>query len=100
LESQEDLLVRQHEKFVKLEKALAHEVEKNKILTNELKVCNDSISLLKTENIDLNGKIEKLNVAHASTSLLEHVYICTRCKDVDVLIEKCCSYQEPKSAYC
>jgi chromosome segregation ATPase len=84
LESHEDLLVRKHDNFVKLEKALSHEVEKNKILTSELKVCNDSISLLKTDNVDLNNKIEKLNVAHASTSSLEHVSIYTRCKDVDV----------------
>jgi hypothetical protein len=45
--------------------------------------------LLKTKNVDLRNKIEKLNIAHASTSLLDHVSICTRCKyvDVDALIE-------------
>jgi hypothetical protein len=43
LESQEDILVVENDKFVKLEKALAHETKKNKILTNELKSCNDSI---------------------------------------------------------
>jgi hypothetical protein len=47
LESQEDLLTRDHEKFVKLEKALAHENDKCKNLTNELKSCYDSISCLK-----------------------------------------------------
>jgi hypothetical protein len=40
--------------------------------------------LLKTKNVDWNDKIEKLNATHASTSSLEHVSICTRCKDVDV----------------
>jgi uncharacterized protein (UPF0335 family) len=84
LEIQEDLLVREHEKFVKLEKALSHEVEKNKILSNELTVFIDSISCLEIENVDLNAKIKELNDAHASTSTLEHISICTRCKDVDV----------------
>jgi hypothetical protein len=37
LECQEDLLIKEHEKYVKLEKALAHEKEKCKNLTNELK---------------------------------------------------------------
>jgi hypothetical protein len=36
-ESQEDLLVSEHEKYVKLEKTLAHETETNKVLTNKLK---------------------------------------------------------------
>lgn len=43
-ENQKDLLVREHEKYVKLKKALA-ETENNKILTSELKSCNDSIFL-------------------------------------------------------
>jgi chromosome segregation ATPase len=80
LESQEDLLVVENDKFVKLEKALAHETNKNKILTNELKSCNDSISYLKIENDDLCAKIKQFNVAHASTSSLEHASICTRCR--------------------
>jgi hypothetical protein len=53
-------------------------------LTDELKVCNDSISYLKIENVDLNAKIKELNIAHVSTSFIEHVVLCTRCKDVDV----------------
>jgi hypothetical protein len=53
-------------------------------LTNELNVCNDSISCLRTENVDLVAKIENWNVCHASTSSIEHVSICTRCRDIDV----------------
>jgi hypothetical protein len=30
------------------------------------------------------AKIDKLNGCHASTSSLEHVIICDRCKDIDV----------------
>jgi hypothetical protein len=84
LGDQEDLLVLEHENFVKLEKALAHETDKNKIFTNEIKSCNDSIYYLKIENDDLCAKTKKINVAHASTFSLEHVSIFTRCKDVDV----------------
>jgi hypothetical protein len=49
LECQEDLLVKENEKFVKLKNAFALEVEKCKNLTEELKTSNDSISYLKTE---------------------------------------------------
>ena len=58
LECQEDLLVKENEKFVKLKDALAQEKEKCKNLTNELKTCNDSIPCLKFENVNLIAKIE------------------------------------------
>jgi hypothetical protein len=48
LECQEELLTKEHDKYVKLEKALAHEKEKWKNLTNVLKTSNDSISCLKS----------------------------------------------------
>jgi hypothetical protein len=51
---------------------------------DELNVCNDSISCLKDENAILNAKIEELNVCKSSTFTVEHVSICTRCKDVNV----------------
>jgi hypothetical protein len=44
--------------------------------------CNASISNLKIENVDLNDKIAKLNECHTSSSI-EHVLICNRCKYVD-----------------
>jgi hypothetical protein len=40
--------------------------------------------VLKFENVDLIAKIKKFNVCHASTSSIEHVTICTRCRDIDV----------------
>jgi hypothetical protein len=52
-------------------------------LTKELDVCNDSISCLKTENASLIAKIEELNACSVSTSTVEHVTICTRCRDVN-----------------
>jgi hypothetical protein len=72
------------QKIEELEKALAHEKEKNKILTHELKVCNSLISSIKCSNDDLNSKIDKFNICHASTSSIEHVSICTRCRDFNV----------------
>jgi hypothetical protein len=48
-----------------------------------LNVCNDSISCLRNENAILNAKIEELNACKPSTSTIEHVSICTRCRDVN-----------------
>jgi hypothetical protein len=86
LGKQEELLYDEHDKLVNLEKTLAHEKEKNKILSKELVVCNSSISSLKHANDDLSAKIVKLNECHASSSSIEHVLVCNRCKDVDSCI--------------
>jgi hypothetical protein len=50
-------------------------------LSSELSTCHDSISSLKNLNVDLNTKLEKLNVAR---SCVEHVVICNRCKDIGI----------------
>jgi hypothetical protein len=108
LESQEDFLIKENKKFVKLKNAYAQEVEKCETLSKELSichdlisslrtenaslvskieklnVCNDSISCLRDENVRLNAKIEELNACKPSTSTVEHVSICTRCRDVNV----------------
>jgi hypothetical protein len=39
---------------------------------------------LRTENASLNAKIDELNDCKASTSTVENVTICTRCRDVNV----------------
>jgi hypothetical protein len=44
-------------------------------------VCHESISSLKILNNDLNAKLE---VANKSSSCIEHVATCNRCKDFDV----------------
>jgi hypothetical protein len=67
-----------------LKNAYALEVEKCENLTRELSICNDSISCLRDENASLNAKIDELNVCKPSTSTVEHVTICTRCRDVNV----------------
>jgi chromosome segregation ATPase len=50
----------------------------------DLNVCNDSISCLRNENAMLKSKIDELNVCKPSTSTIDHVTICTRCRDVNV----------------
>jgi predicted nuclease with TOPRIM domain len=95
-------------KFVKLKNAYAQEVEKCENLTKELSIChdsisslrnenaslvskvkelnacNDSFSYLRDENIKLKAKIEELNACKPSISTVDHVSICTRCRDVNV----------------
>jgi hypothetical protein len=102
------LLVKENKKSVKLKNAYALEVDKNENLSKELRICNDSISCLRIENDKLVSKIEKLNVCNESisclreenailnakivelnaykpsTSTVEHVTICTRCRDINV----------------
>jgi chromosome segregation ATPase len=50
----------------------------------DLNVCNNSISCLRDENVMLKSKIDELNVCKPSTSTVDHVTICTRCRDINV----------------
>jgi hypothetical protein len=81
LEKQEDLLYEEHDKFVSIQQSLALETKRNEILSSETSACHDSISSLNSANDDLNAKLE---VANKSSSCVEHVVICNRCKDFDV----------------
>jgi hypothetical protein len=80
LEKQEDILYEEHNKFINVQKSLALET-KNELLSSELSSCHDSISSLKSLNADLSARLEKVNV---SSSSVEHVSICNRCKDFDI----------------
>jgi hypothetical protein len=108
LDSQEEFLIKENKKHVKLKDDYAQEVEKCKNLFKELSICHESISSLRTENASLISKVEKLNVCNdsisslrdensilnakieelktckPSTSIVDHVTICTRCRDVNV----------------
>jgi Ni,Fe-hydrogenase I large subunit len=81
LEKQEDILYEEHDKFVSVQKSLALEIKKNEILPFELSSCHESISSLKNLNVELNAKLEKVN---KTSSCVEHVIICNRCKDFDI----------------
>jgi hypothetical protein len=132
LDSQEEFLIKENIKHVKVKNAYAHEVKKCENLTKdlsichesitslrnenaslvskvkdlnvcndsisslrnenaslvskikELNVCNDSIFCLRDKNVMLKPKIDELNVCKPSTSTVEHVSICTRCRDINV----------------
>ena len=64
-----------------MQKSLALETKRNEMLSSELSACHESISSLKILNDDLNAKLE---VANKSSSCVEHVVICNRCKDFDI----------------
>jgi hypothetical protein len=67
-----------------LKNAYALEVEKCENLSKELNIHNDSISYFRIENANLIAKIEESNACNVSTSTVEHVTICTRCRDVNI----------------
>jgi hypothetical protein len=50
----------------------------------DLNVCNVPISNLRNENAILHAKIDELNACKPSTSTVDHVTICTRCRDVNI----------------
>jgi hypothetical protein len=81
LDKQEDILYEEHDKFVSVQKFLALEIKRNEMLSSELSACHESISSLKILNDDLNAKLE---VANKSSSCVQHVVICNRCKDIDI----------------
>jgi ubiquinone biosynthesis protein UbiJ len=74
-------------KIDKLNESLSSlKIENEKLIAKakDLNVCNDSISNLRNENAMLHGKIDELNVCEPSTSNVDHVTICTRCRDINV----------------
>jgi hypothetical protein len=151
LDSQEEFLIKENKKHVKVKNAYAQEVEKNENLCRELSICHDTISNLRTENVKLlakvenvcddsianlkndnasliakidklnesisslriendkliakaknlnvcndivsklrnenailHAKIDELNICKPSTSTVDHVSICMRCRDINV----------------
>jgi hypothetical protein len=57
LDSQEEFLIKENKKHVKVKNAYAQEVEKNENLTKELSICHDTISNLRNENDNLLAKV-------------------------------------------
>jgi ubiquinone biosynthesis protein UbiJ len=66
LDRQEEFLIKENKKHVKVNNGYAQEVEKNENLTKELSICHDTISNLRTENVNLTAKVEKSNICHDS----------------------------------
>jgi hypothetical protein len=61
-------------------------IENDKLIAKakDLNVCNNVVSNLRNENAILHAKIDELNVCKPSTSSVDHVTICTRCRDINV----------------
>jgi hypothetical protein len=64
--------------------SLRDENEKLIAKAKELDVCNVSISNLRDENDILHAKIVEIKSCKPSTSTVEHIIICTRCRDVNI----------------
>jgi uncharacterized protein YjcR len=66
LDSQEEFLIKENKKHVKVKNAYAQEIEKCENLTKELSICHDTISTLRAENASLITKVENLNACDDS----------------------------------
>jgi hypothetical protein len=64
--------------------SLKNENEKLIAKAKDLDVCNASISNLRDENAILHAKVVELNDSKPSTSSVDHVFICTRCRDINI----------------
>ena len=62
MDSQEDFLIKENKKHVKVKNAYALEVEKCEKLSSELSTCHETIDNHRNENAKLIAKVEKLNV--------------------------------------
>ena len=74
-------------KIKELNDSLASLKIENKNLIAKAKdfdVCNTTISDLRTKNDLLHAKVIELKSCKPSTSTIEHVSICTRCRDINV----------------
>ena len=58
LDSQEEFLIKENKRHVKVKNSYAQEVEKCENLTKELSMCHDSITNLRNENASLIAKID------------------------------------------
>jgi CII-binding regulator of phage lambda lysogenization HflD len=74
-------------KIDKLNESLSNlKIENDKLISKakDLYVCNVSISNLRDENAILHAKIDDLKSCKPSTSTVDHVSVCMRCRDINV----------------
>jgi hypothetical protein len=90
LDSQEEFLIKENKKHVKVKNAYAQEIEKCEKLTSELSICHDTISNIRNENAKLLAKVEKLNVCDDSLVNLKNNNACLIAK-IDKLNESLAS---------
>jgi hypothetical protein len=90
LDSQEEFLIKENKKHVKVKNAYAQEIEKCETLTSKLSICHDTISNLRTENASLIAKVEMLNVCDNSIVKLKNENASLIAK-IDKLNKSICS---------
>jgi hypothetical protein len=85
LDSQEDFLIKENKKHVKVKNAYALEVEKCEKLSSELSTCNDIIANLRNENAKLIAKIDS-NVSDVSIPNLrdDNVNLLAKIEELNV----------------
>jgi predicted RNase H-like nuclease (RuvC/YqgF family) len=85
LDSQEDFLIKENKKHVKVKNAYALEVEKCEKLSSELSTCHDIIANLKNENDRLIPKVDS-NVADDSISNLrdDNIKLLAKIEELNV----------------
>jgi hypothetical protein len=72
LDIQEEFLIKENKRHVKVKNAYAQEIEKCEKLTSELSICHDTISNLRIENANLIAKVDKRNVCDDSIANLKN----------------------------
>ena len=85
LECQEDLLIKENKKFVKLKNVYALEIEKCENLSKELNICNDLISCFRDENASYMLRLKNRMFANHLHLLLSMSLFAL---DVEILILK------------
>jgi hypothetical protein len=75
LDTQEDFLIKENKRHVKVKNAYALEVEKCEKLSSELSTCHDVISNLRNENAKLIAKVEKSMFVMIQLLILEMIMI-------------------------
>jgi hypothetical protein len=83
LDSQDEFLIKENKKHVKVKNAYAQEVDKNENLSKELSICHDSITNLGNENASLIANIDKLNKSISSLRT-ENDSLISKAKDLNV----------------
>jgi hypothetical protein len=71
LDSQEDFLIKENKKHVKVNNAYALEVEKYEKLSSELSTCHETIDNLRNENANLLAKVDS-NICDVSSPNLRN----------------------------
>jgi hypothetical protein len=85
LDTQEDFLIKENKKHVKVKNAYALEVEKCEKLSSELSTCHDVITNLRNENASLIAKVDS-NVCDASIPNLrdDNVKLLAKIEELNV----------------